>query len=71
MNVADLAVIAVTVVGLANVAKDYRVQMRIVDRLRLVNPVKPPEAPRRDAEASKVPTAGDVKTGPVPLEKVS
>ena len=48
MNVADLAVIAVTVLGLANVAKDYKVQMRAVDRLRLVGPVKQPEAPKQE-----------------------
>ena len=40
MNTADLAVIAVTVLGLANVVRDYRVQMRAVDRLRLVSPPK-------------------------------
>jgi len=48
VNVADLAVIAVTVLGLANVAKDYKVQMRAVDRLRLVGPVKQPEAPKQE-----------------------
>jgi hypothetical protein len=48
VNVADLAVIAVTVIGLANVGANYRVQMRIADRLRLVNPAKQPEAPKQD-----------------------
>jgi len=55
---ADLAIIAVTVLGLANVARDYRVQMRVADRVRLVNPVKPPE-PKPDADAAKAPAAGD------------
>ena len=55
MNSADLAVIAVTVLGLANVAKDYRVQMRLADRLRLVNPVKQPEAPKQETAAGVPP----------------
>ena len=53
MNTADLAVIAVTVIGLANVARDYRVQMRVADRMRLVNPVKPPAADKPADEASR------------------
>jgi len=65
MSTADLAVIAVTVLGLANVAKDYMVQMKAVDRLRLVSPVKQPEAPKQEKAAEPA------KTGPVPLEKVS
>jgi len=47
---ADLAIIAVTVLGLANVARDYRVQMRVADRVRLVNPVKAPVPPDADAD---------------------
>ena len=63
MNTADLAVIAVTVLGLANIARDYRVQMRQVDRMRLVNPVKPPAERKRDTEADapKAP-AGDAES---------
>ena len=53
MNTADLAILAVTAVGLANAAKDYRIQMRVADRLRLVNPVKPPAPDRTADEASK------------------
>ena len=40
--IADLAVIAVTVIGLANVAANYRVQMKVADRLRIVSPPKAP-----------------------------
>lgn len=40
MNAPDLAVIAVTVIGLANVIANYRVQMRVADRMRLVGPPK-------------------------------
>ena len=53
MNTADLAVIAVTVLGLANIARDYRVQMRVADRMRLVNPAKPPAPDKPADEASK------------------
>ena len=49
---ADLAIIAVTVLGLANVARDYRVQMRVADRMRLVNPVKAPAPPVADTAAT-------------------
>ena len=58
VNTADLAVIAVTVVGLANVAKDYRVQMRVADRMRLVGPVKPP-APDKAAVAASKPVTSE------------
>jgi hypothetical protein len=43
VNPADLAIIAITVLGLANVARDYRVQMRVADRIRIVSPPKVPE----------------------------
>ncbi len=63
MNPADLAVIAVTefplmVVGLAVVITNHRERMAVADRVRVVNPVKPPE-PKADAEASKAPAAAD------------
>ena len=51
MSTADLAIIAVTVLGLANVYRDYRVQMRVADRLRLVSPTAPPKAPAGDEMA--------------------
>ncbi len=56
MNTADLAVIAVTVVGLVNIAANHRVHMRLVDRIRVVNPVKPPADPAR-TEAKAAPPA--------------
>lgn len=65
MNTADLAVIAVTVLGLVNIAANHRVHMRMADRVRVVNPVKPPAEPKRDAAAVTPPAL-------VPgLEKVS
>jgi hypothetical protein len=50
VSTADIAILAITALGLANVAKDYRVQMRVADRLRIVNPVKQPEAPKQEAD---------------------
>lgn len=58
MNTADLAILAVTAVGLANAAKDYRIQMRVADRLRLVNPVKPP-VPSKTADAASKPAVSE------------
>ena len=52
MNPADLAVIAVTVLGLANIARDYMVQMRVADRLRIVNPPKVPAPPAAETTAT-------------------
>jgi hypothetical protein len=52
MNPSYLAVIAVTVLGLANIAKDYRVQMRVADRLRIV---APPKETVQDETAEKTP----------------
>ena len=55
MNPADIAIVAVTVTGLANVWVTYRLHMRMVekvaDRVRVVNPVK---APAPEAEAGNV-----------------
>lgn len=55
MNTADLAIIAITVTGLANVWVTYRLHMRALDkvgdRVRVVNPVK---APAPEAEAANV-----------------
>ena len=63
MNPADLAVIAVTefplmAVALAVVVTNHRERMAVAGRVRLVNPVKPPE-PKPDADAAKAPAAGD------------
>lgn len=43
MNTADVAIIAVTAVGLANAYWNWKVQMKVADRLRLVNPTAPPK----------------------------
>jgi hypothetical protein len=53
VNPSDLAVIAVTVLGLANIAKDYRVQMRVADRLRIVSPPAAPKETTADRTAEK------------------
>jgi len=45
MGAADLAIVAENVVSLAHVAADYRVRMRVADRVRVVNP---PKAPAQD-----------------------
>ncbi len=57
MNTADLAVIAVTVLGLVNIAANHQVHMRLADRVRVVNPVKPPAEPKRGDEAKAAPPA--------------
>jgi hypothetical protein len=48
VNTADVAIIAIavstTVLGLANVWVNYQLHMRVADRVRVVNPVKAPEA---------------------------
>jgi hypothetical protein len=53
MSTADLAIIAVTILGLANVARDYRVQMRVADRLRIVSPPAAPKVDAQDKAAEK------------------
>ena len=58
MSTADLALIAMAVVALASIGRDYRLQMRVADRLRLVNPVKQ-GAPPKDAPAAEQPQADD------------
>lgn len=45
MNPSDLAIIAMAVVSLASIGRDYKVHMKVADRLRLVNPPKAPEKP--------------------------
>ena len=58
MNPADLAVIAVTefplmAVALAVVVTNHRERMAVADRMRLVNPAKPPAPDKPADEASK------------------
>ena len=55
---ADLAIVAMAVVSLASLGRDFKVQMRVADRLRLVNPVKPP-APDKAAVAASKPGASE------------
>jgi len=59
VNASELAVIAVTVLGLANVFKDYRVQMRTADRLRIVSPPAAPKT-RPETDAAKKDSAAEV-----------
>ena len=65
MSTADLAIVAMAVVSLASIGRDFKLHMKVADRLRLVNPVKQPEAPKLDAAAAPA------KTGPVSLERAS
>ena len=37
---ADIALVAMTIVALASLARDYRLQMKIADRMRVVSPPK-------------------------------
>ena len=49
MNTSDLAIIAMAVVSLASMGRDFKLHMRVADRLRLVNPAKTPVQPPADA----------------------
>ena len=49
---ADLAVVAMAVIALANAALDHRFRMKVADRLRVVNPAK---AQQQDAGAQDKP----------------
>jgi hypothetical protein len=62
---ADLAILALAAVTLAQMALDHRHRMKVADRERLVGPVKAPQ-PKREAEAN--PDAG---ADLVPFEKAS
>ena len=57
MNPADIAIIAVTATGLANVWVTYRLHMRVLDkvgdRVRVVNP--PREQQQEQKEPARVP----------------
>jgi hypothetical protein len=48
LDLAAIAIGAVTAIGLAHVWADYRLHIRMADRVRVVNPVKAP-APEADA----------------------
>jgi len=48
----DLAIIGMVVVSLASIGRDYHLHMRVADRLRLVNPAKPPAQPATEPETA-------------------
>lgn len=54
MSTADLAIVAMAVVSLASIGRDFKVHMKVADRLRLVNP---PKAPAQDAAAQAQPVS--------------
>ena len=45
MNPSDLAIIAMAIVSLASIGRDLKVQMKVADRVRVVNPAKAPVPP--------------------------
>ena len=53
---AVIAIIAVTAVSLADGYWHHRFRMGVADRVRMVNPVKPPEAPKRETETKTTAT---------------
>ena len=52
MNSSDVAIIAMAFVALASICRDYKVHMKVADRLRIVNPVKTPQADSAVATAA-------------------
>lgn len=48
MSTADLAVVAMALVALASIGRDYLLQAKTSDRLRIVNPPKAPAADKGD-----------------------
>ena len=54
MSSADLAIIGMAVVSLASIGRDYKLHMKVADRLRLVNPPKAPAEDKPDAAANTV-----------------
>ena len=52
---ADLAIVAMAAVTLAQMAFDHRHRMKIADRERLVGPVKPPAPAKREADVQSPP----------------
>lgn len=49
MSTADLAIVGMVLVSLASIGRDYRLHLKVADRLRLVNP---PKAPAGDTDAA-------------------
>ena len=58
MSTADLAIAAMAAVSLASIGRDYRLQMKIADRFRVVSPPKTKPEPGADA-AEKLPSILD------------
>ncbi len=52
---ADLAIIAMAAVTLTSMVLDHRHDMKVADRLRIVNPVKPPAPAKREADVQSPP----------------
>lgn len=67
MSTADLAVIAVTVLGLAHVAADYRLHVKVIamlgDRLRVAAPAKAAQDDGKDAGGQKAPKIPGIAAG--------
>jgi hypothetical protein len=62
VSTADLAVIGMALVSLASIGRDFKLHMKVADRLRLVNP--PKEQPQQDAAAQPQPVSiSDRKAG--------
>jgi hypothetical protein len=57
LSTADIAIAAITVISLAHLGADYRVRMRVADRMRLVSPTKEPTPPVAPAEAAAPPVS--------------
>lgn len=64
MSTADLAVIAVTVLGLAHVAADYRLHVKVIamlgDRLRVAPPTQKAAQDKDGSAEKKVPAIPDI-----------
>jgi len=55
MSTADLAIAAMAAVSLASIGRDYRLQMKIADRFRVVSPPKAkPDGSSEDKAAGAV-----------------
>ena len=73
MNSADLAIIAVAAVSLADGYWHHRFRMGVADRVRVVNPVKQPQPQDRETGAAEAPQAATEtpKIGPASLGNVA
>ena len=60
MSTADLAIVAIAAVSLAHGGWEYRIRMRLADRVRVVNPPKPQQQ-AQDSEAAENPAGKPLK----------